>query len=491
MSIPFNNTYANLPERFYRKQAPAQVPSPSLITANAELATQLGIDPDWLKSDEALAAFSGNQVPQGAEPLAQAYAGHQFGGFSPQLGDGRALLLGEVIDTAGARKDIQLKGSGRTYFSRGGDGKSALGPVLREYLVSEAMHAFGVPTTRALAAVTTGEEVLRQEGHLPGGIFTRVASSHLRIGTFQYFLAQNDPEAIAILADFAIERHCPEAAQAANPPLALLESVLKAQATLVAQWMSFGFIHGVMNTDNSSISGETIDYGPCAFMDDFHPMCVFSSIDSGARYAWGNQPQMALWNLTRFAETLLVLIDENQDAAIAQAETVLSTFTDRFGQAYFARFYAKLGLPKNAPSDFVETTLKLMAKHSLDFTVFFRVLTQVAGGQGESGFLALFDKPDEADTADAADDAEEWLVSWRSATSDAPDVDAMRQANPIFIPRNHRIEQAIEAGNRGDFDIFYRLNQAFKHPFTESAENADLEVPPLPEEVVHQTFCGT
>lgn len=488
MSIPFNNTYANLPERFYQKQNPARTPNPGLIAVNPSLAAELGIDPDWLNSKDALAIFSGNRIPDGAEPLAQAYAGHQFGGFNPQLGDGRALLLGEVVDINGVRKDIQLKGSGRTAFSRRGDGKSALGPVLREYLVSEAMHALGVPTTRALAACTTGEEVLRQEGYLPGGIFTRVASSHLRIGTFQYFAARNDTESLRILADYAIERHCPDAAAAgdgADPILALLQSVLKKQAALVAQWMSFGFIHGVMNTDNSSVSGETIDYGPCAFMDVFHPRCVFSSIDTGARYAWGNQPQIALWNLVRFAESLLVLIDEQQAVAIAKAEEILSTFTDCFGEHYGARFSAKLGLADNAQdasSECIETALQLMTNHQLDFTVFFRTLTQVAAGETDETFLALFQDQ-------AAGNA--WLTDWRKAVSEPPNLDAMRKANPVFIPRNHRIEQAIAAGCRGDFEPFHRLNKAFKEPFTESAENADLEVPPLPEEVVKETFCGT
>ncbi|MDE0838282.1 MAG: YdiU family protein, partial [Kiritimatiellae bacterium] len=336
--IPFDNTYARLPERFYSKQRAAAVPTPQWLRANTTLATELGIDPAWLETTEALHVFAGNSTADGSEPLAQAYAGHQFGGFSPQLGDGRALLLGEVVDQHGTRRDIQLKGSGRTSFSRGGDGKSALGPVLREYIVSEAMHALGVPTTRALAAVTTGENVLRQEGAMAGGVFTRVASSHIRVGTFQYFFARNDTDALRELADYTIARHYPDAANAEEPYIALLERVIETQAKLIPQWMALGFIHGVMNTDNTAVSGETIDYGPCAFMDDFHPKCVFSSIDRDGRYAWGSQPEMAHWNLNRFAETLLPLISEDLDVALEKAEKTLGTFTDVFRAEYDSRF---------------------------------------------------------------------------------------------------------------------------------------------------------
>ena len=315
MNLPFDNTYAQLPGRFFAKQEPARVPEPKLIRLNRELAAKLSLDTDWLASADGVAMLAGNAIPEGADPIAQAYAGHQFGGFVPQLGDGRAILLGEVLDTDGARHDVQLKGSGRTPFSRGGDGKSALGPVIREYVVSEAMAALGVPTTRALAVVTTGERVMRQEGPLPGAVFTRVARSHIRVGTFQYFLARKDIDALRLLADHAIARHYSDAAEAPAPYVALLESVTAAQADLIAQWMSLGFIHGVMNTDNTAISGETIDYGPCAFMDAFHSQCVFSSIDSGGRYAWGKQPDIGLWNLTRFAETLLPLLSEDSGKA--------------------------------------------------------------------------------------------------------------------------------------------------------------------------------
>ena len=387
MNILFDNTYARLPERFFAKQKPARVPEPKLIRLNLGLAAKLSIDTDWLKSADGVAMLAGNAIPEGAEPIAQAYAGHQFGGFSPQLGDGRAILLGEVIDIDGARHDLQLKGSGRTPFSRGGDGKSALGPVIREYIVSEAMAAFGVPTTRALAAVATGERVLRQEGLLPGGVFTRVAASHIRVGTFQYFLARNDIDGLhdcsppPPLADHVIARHYPDAAAAPNSYLALLESVTAAHADLIAQWMSLGFIHGVMNTDNTAISGETIDYGPCAFMDAFHPRCVFSSIDSGGRYAWGNQPDIGLWNVTRFAETLLPLLSRDSGEAIKIAEAALSKYPERFGSHYVARFRAKFGLPPAAPVAIIQECLDLLGAQEVDFTLFFRHLTRVAGGE--------------------------------------------------------------------------------------------------------------
>ena len=361
MNILFDNTYAQLPERFFARQQPARVPEPTLVRLNLGLAAQLSLDTDWLKSADGVAMLAGNAMPEGAEPIAQAYAGHQFGGFVSQLGDGRAILLGEVVDTDGARRDLQLKGSGRTPFSRGGDGKAALGPVLREYIVSEAMAALGVPTTRALAAVTTGESIVRPDGLLPGAVFTRVAASHIRVGTFEYFRARNDMDALRLLADHAIARHYPDAAHAPHPYVALLESVATAQADLIAQWMSLGFIHGVMNTDNTAISGETIDYGPCAFMDAFHPRCVYSSIDSRGRYAWGSQPDIGLWNVTRFAETLLPLLSEDQSEAIRIAEAALSGYPERFRSQYVARFRAKLGLPPEAPVELIQECLDLLA----------------------------------------------------------------------------------------------------------------------------------
>ena len=482
MNIAFDNTYAQLPERFFAKQEPARVPEPTLIRLNRELAAQLSIDTDWLESVDGVAMLSGNAIPEGAEPIAQAYAGHQFGGFSPQLGDGRAILLGEVIDTNGRRYDLQLKGSGRTPFSRGGDGKSALGPVIREYIVSEAMAALGVPTTRALAAVSTGERVMRQEGPLLGGVFTRVAASHIRVGTFQYFLARNDIDALRRLADHAIARHYPDAIDAPDSYVALLESVAAAQADLIAQWMSLGFIHGVMNTDNTAISGETIDYGPCAFMDVFHSGRVFSSIDSGARYAWGNQPDIGLWNLTRFAETLRPLLSEDPGDATTVATAALSGYPHRFGEQYTARFRAKFGLPPEAPVELINAGLDLLGSHDVDFTLFFRQLTRVAGGEDAHGLTAMFSN---------SQPFKDWFTTWRRQADPTTHLADMRASNPVLIPRNHRIEQAIQSAYGGDFAPFHRLVDAFAAPYAEQVEYADLETPPRPEEIVHETFCGT
>lgn len=473
--IPFDNTYAKLPERFYSRQEADSVPSPQLIRANTELAMELDIDPSWLESEEAVDVFSGTAVAEGSEPLAQAYAGHQFGGFVPQLGDGRALLLGEVVDQNSVRRDIQLKGSGRTPFSRGGDGKSALGPVIREYIVSESMHALGVPTTRALAAVTTGETVLRQEGSLAGGIFTRVASSHIRVGTFQYFYAKNDHDALRELADYTIARHYTESADAEEPYIALLERVLEAQAKLIPHWMSLGFIHGVMNTDNTAISGETIDYGPCAFMEEFHPNCVFSSIDRNARYAWGAQPNMAEWNLTRFAETLLSLISNDSETALEKAKTTLAKFRPLFRAEYDNRFRAKFGLNEEASLDIVRSGLSLLSKQEIDFTLFFRHLAY-----GDLDALNGLFQDREA--------LEDWLNIWKQAT---PNPEVMKKANPVFIPRNHRVEQAIQAAYKGHYEPFHKMVDAMAHPYEENSAYSEFEKTPLPEEVVHQTFCGT
>ena len=482
MHIRFDNTYARLPERFYARQQPARVPDPTLIRLNRELAAQLAIDADWLESADGVATLAGNAMPEGAEPIAQAYAGHQFGGFVPQLGDGRALLLGEVVDTDGARHDLQLKGSGRTPFSRGGDGKSALGPVIREYVVSEAMAALGVPTTRALAAVATGEHVMRPEGPLLGGVLTRVAASHIRVGTFQYFLARQDVAALRLLADHAIARHYPDAAETPAPYLALLEYVVATQADLIAHWMSLGFIHGVMNTDNTAVSGETIDYGPCAFMDGFHAQCVFSSIDTGARYAWGSQPDVGLWNLTRFAETLLPLLSQSQSEAITIAEGALNAYAARFSSEYAMRFCAKIGLPLRAPVERINECLDLLDAQEVDFTLFFRHLTGIAGGGDPEPLAAMFrdSEPFEA-----------WFANWRREADPGAHLPEMRAANPIRIPRNHRVEQAIEGAYRDDAAPFHRLVDALATPYADQVEYADFETPPQPEEVVHQTFCGT
>ena len=482
MNIPFDNTYAQLPERFFATQEPACVPEPRLIRLNRELAARLSISTDWLESADGVAMLAGNAIPEGADPIAQAYAGHQFGGFVPQLGDGRAILLGEVIDTDGGRYDLQLKGSGRTPFSRGGDGKSALGPVIREYIVSEGMAALGVPTTRALAAVATGEHVMRQEGPLPGGVFTRVARSHIRVGTFQYFLARHDVDALRLLADHAIARHYPAAADAPDPYVALLESVTAAQADLVAQWMSLGFIHGVMNTDNTAVSGETIDYGPCAFMDAFHTQRVFSSIDAGGRYAWGNQPEIGLWNLTRFGETLLPLLSEDSGEATKTAEAALSGYAERFRVQYGARFRAKLGLPPEASVELITQCLDLLGAQEVDFSLFFRHLTRVAGGENSDTLTAMFS---------TGEPFGKWFTRWRSEADPVKHLADMRAANPVRIPRNHRVEQAIQSAYGGDFAPFHRLVGALAAPYVDQVEYVDLEAPPQPDEVVHETFCGT
>ena len=376
IAMIFENTYSQLPERFFVKQDPVPVSSPSLVRLNESLAKELGLDVDWLRSPGGVAMLAGNELPESAEPLAQAYGGHQFGGWSPQLGDGRAILLGEVVDPQGKYYDVQLKGSGRTPFSRGGDGRATLGSVIREYVVSEAMFALKVPTTRSLAAVSTGEGVPRQELH-PGGILTRVAASHIRVGTFQYFYAQSDVEAIKVLADYAIERHYPEAAGAQNPYLAFLEGVAQAQASLIAQWMQLGFIHGVMNTDNMTVSGETIDFGPCAFMDVFHPDKVFSSIDRQGRYAWGNQPNIGYWNLERLCEALSPVISDDGAEVKEGIEEVLGKYLAAFKEAHYSGFAAKLGMVTTGrdvgedEQKFIHHTLKFMAVGQLDFTLFF------------------------------------------------------------------------------------------------------------------------
>jgi len=490
MQIPFHNTYAQLPSHFFSRVHPAQVPSPQLIRVNETLAQQLHIDPDWLRGPEGVGMLSGNVVAQGSEPIAQAYAGHQFGNFVPQLGDGRAILLGEITDTLGRHRDLQLKGSGRTPFSRNGDGKAALGPALREYLVSEAMHALGLPTTRALAVVSTGEEVARQEGMIPGAVFTRVASSHLRVGTFQYFAARQDIPALERLTQFALQRHFPEALSSANPALALLEEVIAAQGSLIPRWMGLGFIHGVMNTDNCSISGETIDYGPCAFTDSFHPKCVYSAIDRGGRYAWGNQPGILVWNLTRLAETLLPLISKDADEAEALAAAALDKLGKDLGTNYHQVFSDKLGLQIGEPGarvndGLIRQTLNLLAAQEVDFTHFFRRLTQTASGQDPKaeGLAALF-KDDDSYAA--------WLAAYRQSTAPSgPRVEAMRRSNPVLIPRNHRIEQAIQAAYGGDFTLFHRLAEAWQRPFEEDPNYANLQAAPEPHEIVRQTFCGT
>jgi uncharacterized protein YdiU (UPF0061 family) len=482
MNMRFDNTYARLPERFFARQQPARVPEPVLVRLNLELAATLSMDTDWLQSPEGVAMLAGNAIPEGADPIAQAYAGHQFGGFVSQLGDGRAILLGEIIDIDGARRDLQLKGSGRTPFSRGGDGKAALGPVIREYVVSEAMAALGVPTARALAAVTTGERIARPDGLLPGAVFTRVAASHIRVGTFEYFRARHDIDALRLLADHSIARHYPDAAEARQPYVALLEAVATAHADLIAQWMALGFIHGVMNPDNTAISGETIDYGPCAFIEAFHPRCVYSSIDSYGRYAWGGQPDIGLWNITRFAETLLPLLSADPGEATSVAQGALSVYPGRFRDQYVARFRAKLGLPPEAPAELIQECLDLLALHEVDFTLFFRRLTCVAGGTDPQLVASM---------CSGSGSFERWFAQWRREADPSGCLAGMRTANPILIPRNHRVEQAIQHAYGGDFAPFHRLVDALAAPYAEQVEYADLETLPQPTEVVRQTFCGT
>ena len=462
MPIPFDNSFVNLPKSFFMRQDPVPVAAPELVKFNHALAQDLGLVVDDFPTD----VLAGNKVPAGAAPLAAAYAGHQFGGFVPQLGDGRAVLLGEVFAPNGTRHDIQLKGAGRTYFSRGGDGRAAIGPVLREYLVSEAMHKLGVPTTRALAAVTTGEPVQR-ETPLPGAIITRVAQSHLRVGSFQFHYARQDKASLEALEAYARKRHYPEA----NTPLEFLDAVIEAQAKLIAKWMGLGFIHGVMNTDNMSIAGETIDYGPCAFMDTYHPETVFSSIDRQSRYAYANQPKIAVWNLAQLAQALVPLVGEGNIDAL---EASLSRFNDIYAAAFTIEFTRKLGLAK-LDADFIVKTLKMMADEGVDFTLFFRRISY------NQPIADLFEN--EASAAD-------WLTDWQGRTF-AKAVEAMKTVNPVFIPRNHRVEAALDAAEQGDFAPFEKLHEVLSNPFNEQPENAEYENPPTEEERVLATFCGT
>jgi len=488
--FPFQNTYAALPDGFFARVAPTPVASPRLIKLNRPLATRLGLDPDRLETAEGAEILAGKRVPNGAEPIAMAYAGHQFGHFVPQLGDGRAILLGEVIDADGVRRDIQLKGSGPTPFSRRGDGRAALGPVLREYIVSEAMAALGIPTTRSLAAVITGEHVMRETA-LPGAVLTRVASSHIRVGTFQYFAARGDTEGVRRLAEHVIARHYPEAANAERPYHALLECVIARQAELVARWLLVGFIHGVMNTDNTSISGETIDYGPCAFMDSYDPAAVFSSIDEQGRYAYANQPRIALWNLTRLAECLLPLFSDEKDKAIAQAQLILGEFPPRFTAVYQAGLRQKIGLFDERDGDeaLVLDLLDAMVKNQADFTLTFRSLSEAAlDAAHDQKVRPLFADPTAYD---------EWAERWRKRISEEPQEPAeravaMRAVNPAFIPRNHRIEAVIQAAvNRDDFAPFEELLTVLSKPYEDQPALSDYADPPQPDQRVLQTFCGT
>lgn len=493
--IAFDNTYARDLEGFHVPAQPAKVSAPNVLFFNHDLARELGLDFSGM-DDQALAEmFSGNALPEGAEPIAQAYAGHQFGQFSPQLGDGRALLIGEVIDRHGQRRDIALKGSGRTPFSRRGDGKAAVGPMLREVLIGEAMQALGIPTTRALAVVATGEPVFRERA-LPGAVLTRVAASHLRVGTFQFFATHTTAEHVTKLADYTIARHFPELVGAENPYLALLGAVAERQAALIAQWMHVGFIHGVMNTDNMSLAGETIDYGPCAFLEAYRPRAVFSSIDEAGRYAYREQPRIGRWNLARFAETLLPLLAPEEGQAITLATKVIDVFPDRYHQHWLAGLRTKLGLTNPSAEDAADAALgedflALLASEKVDFTLAWRRLADAAEGN-EAPLRALFRDP----TA-----LEEWLARWQThcgagadaACPPAARAAAMRRANPWLIPRNQRVEEALAAASdRDDLAPFESLLAALRHPFEERPEYARFAEPATDDFMSgFQTFCGT
>ena len=490
LDMPFDNSYARDLKGMYARSSPAGSPAPRLLRLNRDLADELDLDADVMSSAAGIAVLAGNAVPAQAQPLAQAYAGHQFGSFSPQLGDGRALLMGELVDRHGQRRDIALKGSGRTPFSRRGDGNAALGPVLREYLMGEAMHVLGIPTTRALAAVATGATVQR-ERLLPGAILTRVAASHLRVGTFEYIAARDDEVLLRRLADYAIARHYAPLASTPDPYLGLLQEVVERQASLVARWMGVGFIHGVMNTDNMTISGETIDYGPCAFMEHFDPKAVFSSIDTSGRYAYGNQPAIAQWNLARFADALLPLIDTNVESAGQRAGAAVQAFAERFDFHWTSVLRLKLGLDGGGAGDraLADDYLSLLSQHRIDFTLAFARLADAAQGN-DAPLRLLF--------GSAAASLELWLQRWRErarAGGTSPDKlkAAMRRANPIYIPRNHHVEAALAAAvERDDLAPFERLLLVLEHPFDEHAAYSALAEPaPAGQTENYRTFCGT
>ena len=488
--IPFDNSYARLPDAFFSPVEPTPVEAPLLIRFNRALAHELGLDAEALERHGA-AYFSGNVALPGALPLAMAYAGHQFGQFVPQLGDGRAILIGEVIDRAGKRRDIQLKGAGPTPYSRRGDGRAALGPVLREYIISEAMHALGIPTTRALAAVATGQPVYRDRV-LPGAVFTRVASSHIRVGTFQFFAARGDTENVRVLADHVIDRHYPELKGAETPYLALLDAVADRQASLIARWLGVGFIHGVMNTDNMTISGETIDFGPCAFMDRYDPRTVYSSIDQNGRYAFGNQPMIGQWNIARLAEAMLKILGEDQDKAVEAANEAVSRFMDRFQDHWKAVIRAKIGLgdeERETDQSLIRDLLVTLYEQKADYTLAFRGLAEAAeGSDADAALAARLDDP-------AA--LTPWLAAWRErlsqeATAPSARAAAMRRVNPAFVPRNHKVEEALTAAvDHGDFSLFSALNDVLAKPYDDQPAFAAYAEPPKPGEEITATFCGT
>ncbi|GAB2489507.1 protein adenylyltransferase SelO [Arenimonas alkanexedens] len=479
--MDLKHSYAALPPRFWSAVAPTPVAAPQLLAWNVPLAAALGLDPTL--ATRAAAVFSGNALPATAQPIAMAYAGHQFGHFVPQLGDGRAILLGEVTDPQGRRFDVQLKGAGPTPYSRNGDGRAAIGPVLREYLISEAMHALGVPTTRALAAVATGEPVFR-DGAVPGAVLTRIAASHVRVGSFQFFAAREDHSAVRALVDFVLARHYPERVGTATPALAMLEAVVQAQARLVSAWLQVGFVHGVMNTDNMAVSGETIDYGPCAFLDEYHPAKTFSSIDRQGRYAYGNQPGIAQWNLARLAECLLPLIDADAERAVALARTAIEAFAPAYREHWLAGQRRKLGLVSEEAGDeaLAQDFLEALQAVEADYTLAYRALAQAA--QGDDGALP------KSPAMDA------WLARWRERLARDPQPDATRglalnAANPAVIPRNHLVEAALAAAAEGDMAPFDALLAAVRRPYDDGAGQAAFMVRPDPAQRVTRTFCGT
>ena len=482
MGWNFNNSYAQLPKSFFSSLNLTPVGSPKLVALNRPLAASLGLKLEALERDDGVDVFAGNQIPEGALPIAQAYAGHQFSHFT-MLGDGRVLLLGEHITPKGHRVDIQLKGSGKTPYSRGGDGRASLGPMLREYIISEAMHGLGIPTTRSLAVVTTGESIIR-ETEETGAILTRVADSHIRVGTFQYVSNWGTVEELRALADYTLKRHFPNCGYDENKYLSLLKEVVKGQSALIAKWQLVGFVHGVMNTDNMTISGETIDYGPCAFMDTYDPTTVFSSIDLHGRYAYGNQPKIAAWNLARFAESLLPLFHDNQEEAVKLAQDEISYFAELYKHNWFAGMRLKLGMFNEEPQDklLFEGLLNIMQKHSADYTNTFRALTL-----GKCEGMALFDTTEFA----------HWYEQWqgrlgRQKESRESSQRLMRDNNPALIPRNHRVEESLEAAvKRGDYSVMEKLISVLLCPYSYTPEQSEYSMLPPPSSKPYRTFCGT
>ncbi len=487
--FPFENSYSSLPERFYARLPPTRVSRPKLIKLNSELAAELDLDPSRLATEQAIEVFAGNRVPENSKPIALAYAGHQFGGWVPSLGDGRAILLGEIRNKSGHLYDLQLKGSGPTPFSRNGDGRAWLGPVIREYIVSEAMHNLGIPSTRTLSVVSTGERVFRERTY-PGGILTRVARSHIRVGTFQYFYAREDHEALKILANYLIDRNYPELKKNENPLLSLLVQVVEGQAKLISKWMAVGFIHGVMNTDNSSLSCETIDFGPCAFMDRFQAAKVFSSIDQNGRYAYSNQPMIAHWNLAQFATTLIPILEEDKETAIKTVTDIINRFPQLYLDNWLSIFGKKLGMenPANEDFEFITSFLNILERAEADFTLTFRTLSTVPARKLQSCHFENF--------AVSPNPILEWIPIWlerlnREKASESERLLSMQKANPAYIPRNHQIEKAIVEGVEGNFDRFNTMVEMLKSPYTQKEGYEEFETTPEMNEVVTKTFCGT